>query len=273
MGSHYSLQQKQTMDRDCRQMAAAGLNLWKEFDAIREDLDATATGFTAEAENIDALCKGAAVFAWDAENTAGLSFSYFSGRYLNGAAVVTVAAGTIVLTQSQTNYVELDPADATVKSNTAAFTAGRIPLYVVITSATEVTTVTNARAVLVSAGLSVGAQTIAGVKTFSDRPIFASGLAIDDGEDVVLGTVTGTKLGTAANQKLGFFGAVPVAQPTAAAQAALVDNSGGAASDTIAAIGAAYNQDEVRNAVASLAAKFNRLRTDLVALGLIKGAA
>jgi hypothetical protein len=39
----------------------------------------------------------------------------------------------------------------------------------------------------------------------------------------------------------------------------LTDNSTGTASDTIAAIGATYNQDQVRNAVASLAAKVNLL--------------
>lgn len=38
---------------------------------------------------------------------------------------------------------------------------------------------------------------------------------------------------------------------------ALTDNSGGTAADTIAAIGAAYNQGEVRNAIASLTAKIN----------------
>ena len=53
-----------------------------------------------------------------------------------------------------------------------------------------------------------------------------------------------------------------VAAPNEAALAAvptLTDNSGGAASGTIAAIGAAYDQDEVRNAVASLAAAINAL--------------
>ena len=39
----------------------------------------------------------------------------------------------------------------------------------------------------------------------------------------------------------------------------LTDNSGGTAADTIAAIGATYDQDEVRNAVASLAAKINEI--------------
>lgn len=39
----------------------------------------------------------------------------------------------------------------------------------------------------------------------------------------------------------------------------LTDNSGGTAANTIAAIGATYSQTEVRNAVASLAAKVNEL--------------
>jgi hypothetical protein len=40
---------------------------------------------------------------------------------------------------------------------------------------------------------------------------------------------------------------------------ALTDSSGGTASDTIAAIGGTYSQTEVRNAIASLAAKVNAL--------------
>lgn len=39
----------------------------------------------------------------------------------------------------------------------------------------------------------------------------------------------------------------------------LTDNSGGTPSDTIAAIGETYDQAEVRNAIASLAAKINAL--------------
>lgn len=44
---------------------------------------------------------------------------------------------------------------------------------------------------------------------------------------------------------------------------ALTDNSGGTAADTIAAIGGTYSQSEVRNAVASLAAKINLLQKQL----------
>lgn len=45
----------------------------------------------------------------------------------------------------------------------------------------------------------------------------------------------------------------------------LTDNSGGSASDTIAAIGATYSQSEVANAVASLADEINKLRSDSAA--------
>ncbi len=48
----------------------------------------------------------------------------------------------------------------------------------------------------------------------------------------------------------------------AAGAATLVDNSGGAATQTIAAIGVAYNQAEVRDAVASLSAQINKLIAD-----------
>lgn len=47
------------------------------------------------------------------------------------------------------------------------------------------------------------------------------------------------------------------AQPSAITD--LTDNSGGTAADTIAAIGGTYDQAEVRNAVASLAAKVNAI--------------
>jgi hypothetical protein len=42
-------------------------------------------------------------------------------------------------------------------------------------------------------------------------------LQITDARNVVLGTTTGTKIGTATTQKLGFYNATPVVQPTAVA--------------------------------------------------------
>lgn len=52
--------------------------------------------------------------------------------------------------------------------------------------------------------------------------------------------------------------------------AALTDNSGGTASDTIAVIGATYAQAEVANAVASLAAKITSLQEALDTAGVTR---
>jgi hypothetical protein len=47
----------------------------------------------------------------------------------------------------------------------------------------------------------------------------AGGLTVTDANDIALGTTTGTKIGTATTQKLGFYNATPVVQPTAVADA------------------------------------------------------
>jgi hypothetical protein len=44
-------------------------------------------------------------------------------------------------------------------------------------------------------------------------------ITVSDGGNVVLGTTTGTKIGTATTQKLGFYNATPVVQPVAVADA------------------------------------------------------
>jgi hypothetical protein len=43
---------------------------------------------------------------------------------------------------------------------------------------------------------------------------FSDDIMMLGGENIVLDTSTGTKIGTATNQKLGFFNATPVVQPT-----------------------------------------------------------
>lgn len=48
-----------------------------------------------------------------------------------------------------------------------------------------------------------------------DKPHFRNDVTLGDGFDLILGTGTGSKIGTAATQKLGFYGATPVAQAAA----------------------------------------------------------
>ncbi len=42
----------------------------------------------------------------------------------------------------------------------------------------------------------------------------SAGIELADANDLIFGTATGTKIGTATNQKLGFFNATPIVQPT-----------------------------------------------------------
>lgn len=109
-----------------------------------------------------------------------------------------------------------------------------------------------------------------------------------DGTDFVLGSTTGTKIGTATTQKLGFFNATPVVQPVGANQAALgaVTTEGsntGIAGAGLSLIGNTTSVDQAANLMNDLAALrediaaaftlINQLRADLVTLGVIKGAA
>ena len=75
----------------------------------------------------------------------GLTFGYLAGELRAGNSIVTTARGTVALTGSATNYVELDPA-GTVSVNTSGFTPGRIPLHEVVCNATDMTTITDRRA-------------------------------------------------------------------------------------------------------------------------------
>lgn len=126
-------------------------------------------------------------------------------------------------------------------------------------------------------GTATAAQTLTTRLTIDN----AGDFTFFDGADFILGTVTGTKIGTATTQKIGFFNATPIVRPTAYTQtystadktvaartaAALTNNTGGTISTTLAAItaGAAYTQADmlaVKNALASLADQVNKLRND-----------
>lgn len=63
---------------------------------------------------------------------------------------------------------------------------------------------------MTSGGTNYAIYTGAGLSYFGDN------VQIADGKNVVLGTTTGTKIGTAATQKLGFYNSTPTAQPSTA---------------------------------------------------------
>ena len=104
----------------------------------------------------------------------------------------------------------------------------------------------NANAVAITGG------SVAGVTT----------LTMADAGNIVVNTTTGTKIGTATSQKIGFFNATPVTQRTNIG--AIQDDSGGTASDDMLSIGD-VNTD---NNFATIAQRLNRIEQVLQDLGL-----
>jgi len=83
----------------------------------------------------------------------------------------------------------------------------------------------------------------------------------------------GVQYGQSSADKVAFYGSTPIAQPSGATQAAVTDASGGTAAATngILTLTGTYNSAIIANAIATLAAQGNALRSALVSLGLIAG--
>lgn len=88
----------------------------------------------------------AETFDENPDTTTGLTWGYLAGVFRDDNTVTVITAGTISLTDDATNYVEIDPVDTTVKRNTTAFTAGRVPLREVVCSSGNQDTSTDKRA-------------------------------------------------------------------------------------------------------------------------------
>jgi hypothetical protein len=83
-------------------------------------------------------------FEQNASTTTGLTFGFRAGLIRKNNTIVVVAGGALGMVASQTNYVEVDDA-GTVASNTAGFTSGKIPLWMVVTDGSSITSVTDKR--------------------------------------------------------------------------------------------------------------------------------
>ena len=84
----------------------------------------------------------------------------------------------------------------------------------------------------------------------------SSNLTFDNGTNIILGTGSGTKIGTATTQKLGFYNATPVVQGT------------GIADVNSSTVDATYDVNE-QNVITSLRTTVNALIARLEATGLI----
>jgi hypothetical protein len=141
--------------------------------------------------------------------SASLLVDVAGGLYLNQTNVVSTyaAALSVAVAASSTTSIYLTNAGALTQS-VVGFPAAPtvyVPLAVVVSGPSTITSITDARVPFSVAGTAM-------------LPL--AGGTLSDGANIVVGTATGTKIGTATNQKLGFFGHAPVVQPTVGATAA-----------------------------------------------------
>jgi hypothetical protein len=123
-----------------------------------------------------------------------------AGSYLKQDGTIGMYAGSAsqAMTASMTNYLYLDLTNSGVLTvNTSGFPAtAHVRLAIVVAGGSSITSITDARVAFQVVG------------------------AFADGVNMTIGTATGTQIGTAANQKLGFFGKTPITQPTLGAATA-----------------------------------------------------
>ncbi len=170
-----------------------------------------------------------------------LNVKVAAGVYADQSGTVTTYAGTssFALTASNTNYLYLDltSSGALTKSTSAFPATAHVRIATVLALTSTVSTITDARV------------------AFSAIGPWA------DGVNLSFSVSTGTKIGTATSQKIGFWNATPIIQPSGATQAA-------PASYTTGAFG--LDSDVNMHALYDLVVA---MRTALVNAGLMKGSA
>ena len=132
--------------------------------------------------------------------SATLNVHVAAGSYLRQDGTIGTYAGSVsqAMTASATNYLYLDLTNSgSLVVNTSGFpTTAHVRLATVVAGVTTITTITDARVAFNVIGSFV------------------------DGVNLTFGTSTGTQIGTAASQKLAFFGNTPIVQPTMGAATA-----------------------------------------------------
>jgi len=81
-----------------------------------------------------------------ASTCSGLVWGYYGGKVSIAGVITAIANGTLSLSLSLTNYIEMHPDTGVISKNTTAFTPGYLPLYSVIAGASTVTSWVDQRA-------------------------------------------------------------------------------------------------------------------------------
>jgi hypothetical protein len=116
---------------------------------------------------LDAALGAPSGFAWNPTASVALTFGYFGGTVYENGQPVTVAAGTVTLVASTTNYVQRTN-QGVVSVNQTGYTQGYVPMATVVTNAGAIIQVTDTRPTDRLGGrslMNVGAPTGVGVTT------------------------------------------------------------------------------------------------------------
>jgi hypothetical protein len=202
------------------------------------------------------------------------------GQIFAGAETVTATKlNNLVDNATIANIVDAD-VSASASIALSKLATGALPTAITVASANLVDgTIVNAdvSASAAIAGSKIapdfGSQNIVTTGTLGAGATTLSAALTLGNNDIVSGTGAGTKIGTSASQKLGFFDKTPVVQPAAANQAALTNSTGGTADGTLAAVSGTGDDADINNNFTELHTLLTEIRTALVNLGLIKGAA
>lgn len=87
----------------------------------------------------------ATLYARRSSSTSGTTWGYYGGKVRLAGVLTTISNGTLALTPSATNYIQTHPDTGVVSTNTTAFTAGYLPLYVAVVGASSITSYTDYR--------------------------------------------------------------------------------------------------------------------------------
>lgn len=180
------------------------------------------------------------IFGRRASTTAALTWGYMGGRYTKADGTnIAIANGTLTLTASMTNYVEVDSVGS-ISINTSAFTAGRTPLYTIVVGASTVTSYTDNRDGTQGNYLSRSAAAALADGDKGDITVSGSGATWTIDNDVV--TYAKMQNVSATDKILGrsTAGAGDVEEiPCTAAGRALIDDADAAAQRTTLGLGTA----------------------------------
>ncbi|KVV12420.1 hypothetical protein [Burkholderia ubonensis] len=117
-----------------------------------------------------------------ASATSGLTWAYYGGNFVDNTGTAhAISNGTLTLTASATNYIYANATTGAVSANTTGFPAGSVPLYSVVTGASQATSYLDYRSYQPSAtGGGTGTVTSVGLSmpsqfTVTNSPVTSSG--------------------------------------------------------------------------------------------------